>query len=168
MQRIMVIGNCGAGKSTFATKLSQINGLEVIHLDQYYYKANWQGMASKKWSELVKQLSSRPSWIIDGNYGGTMDIRMSRADTIVFLNYSTVKCLWRITKRTLKNWGKERPGMVKGCKERFDLNFYYYVASFNLKRRKKLLSALEKHKEHKQILIFRNDKESSDFLKQIK
>ena len=167
MQRIIVIGNCGAGKSTFAKKLSQINGLELIHLDQYYYTPDWEGMNSKEWQELVKKVSSKLTWIMDGNYCGTMDLRISRADTIIFLNYSTAKCLWRITKRILKNWGKERPDMVKGCKERFNLKFYHYVASFNLKRRDKLLSKLEKYKKDKQILIFSNDKESNSFLKRI-
>lgn len=167
MQRIMVVGNCGAGKSTFAKKLSQIIDLKVIHLDQHYYKPNWQGMESKEWETLVKKLSLKPNWIMDGNYNRTMDLRINRADTIIFLNYSTATCLWRITKRILKSWGKVRPDMANGCKERFDLNFYHYVATFNLKRRDKLLSKLENYKKDKHILIFRNDKESNDFLKRI-
>lgn len=68
----MVIVNCGAGKSTFAKKISQVNGLEIIHLGQYYYKPNWEEMNSNEWEELIKKVPSKPNWIMDGNYGGTM------------------------------------------------------------------------------------------------
>lgn len=168
MQRIMVIGNCGAGKSTFSNRLSELVGLEIIHLDQYYYRPNWSGINSADWEKMIIELSSKSNWIMDGNYGGTIDIRINNADTIIFLDYSSVICLWRITKRMLKYWGKERPDMGKGCKERFDLNFYQYVATFNLKRRDELLSKLENYKTKKQVLVFRNDKESNEFLERIK
>ena len=59
MQRIMVIGNCGAGKSTFAKEVSQLNGLETIHLEQNSYKPNWRGMDLNLWEKLVKDLSLR-------------------------------------------------------------------------------------------------------------
>ena len=167
MQRIMVIGCCGAGKSTFSQQLSEINGLEIIHLDQYYWQPNWVATESIEWKNTIAQLSAKSSWIMDGNYGGTMETRIEHADTIIFLNYSTAKCLWRITKRIWKYWGTERPDMTKGCKERFDLNFYHYVATYNLKRRKPLLEKLENYKNEKQILIFKNDKEANEFLSKI-
>ena len=167
MQRIMVIGCCGAGKSTFSKKLNEILGLEVIHLDQHYWKSNWEETDSIEWKNIVENLSEKSTWIMDGNYGGTMDIRIKKADTIIFLDYSTIKCLWRITKRITKYWGKERPDMVKGCKERFNLNFYHYVATYNLKRRKSLLGKLAQYENEKQVLIFKNDKESSAFLRAI-
>ena len=167
MQKIMVIGCCGAGKSTFSKKLSEINGLEIIHLDQYYWQPNWEATNSVEWKNIIAQLSAKSSWIMDGNYGGTMDTRIKQVDTIIFLNYSTAKCLWRITKRIWKYWGTERPDMTNGCKERFDLNFYHYVATYNLKRRKSLLEKLSRYKNEKQILIFQNDKAAAEFLSKI-
>ena len=163
----MVIGCCGAGKSTFSKRLSIITELEIIHLDQYYWKPNWKETEKPEWNKIVKKLLTRPKWIMDGNYGGTMDIRISRADTIIFLDYSTIKCLWRITKRIFKYQGRERPDMPIGCKERFDLKFYHYVATYNLTRRKNILESLRKIKEKKQILIFKNDIESDSFLKKL-
>ena len=92
MQRIMVIGNCGAGKSTFSNRLSELVGLEIIHLDQYYYRPNWSGINSADWEKMIIELSSKSHWIMDGNYGGTIDIRINNADTIIFLDYSSVIC----------------------------------------------------------------------------
>lgn len=59
-------------------------------------------MEDAKWVKTVKSLADKPKWIIDGNYGRTMDIRIEKADTIIYLDFSTKKCLWRITKRINK------------------------------------------------------------------
>jgi len=167
MNRIMIIGCCGAGKSTLSRKLHKITGLELIHLDQHYWKPNWVETHKAEWEKIVTNLSEKPNWIIDGNYGGTMNIRFERADTIIYLDYPTIKNLWRITKRILKYHGQVRPDMPEGCKERFDLAFYHYVATYNLVRRKSLMNKMEKLKEEKRILIFKNDKEADVFLKEL-
>jgi len=167
MERIMIIGCCGAGKSTLSKKLGKLTGLEVIHLDQYYWKSNWTESEVDEWTSEVKKLAEKPRWIIDGNYGGTMDIRIKRADTIIYLDFPTIQCLWRITKRILKYKGKVRPDMPVGCHERFDLEFYHYVATYNLIRRKKRLEKLKGLKDQKQILRFQNDKEVGAYLKEL-
>jgi len=167
MERIMIIGCGGAGKSTLSKKLSQLTGLELIHLDRHYWKPNWEMTDKPAWETLVRELSNRPSWIIDGNYGSTMDIRIAKADTIIFLDYSTLVCLWRVTKRTLQYWRKSRPDMSEGCGERFDWQFYHYVATYNSTRRKKILAKLDKVKDSKKVLIFNNDKETDNFLKEL-
>lgn len=167
MERIMIIGCCGAGKSTFARKLAQITQLRLVHLDQQFWKPNWEETGKAEWKAIVTNLAAGQKWIIDGNYGGTIDIRIQRADTIIFLDYPTFKCLWRITKRIWKYNGRERPDMPQGCKERFNLEFYHYVATFNLTRRKKLMEKLNRVSANKKIVIFRNDIESDRFLEEL-
>jgi len=160
----MILGCCGAGKSTLSKKLSRLTNLELIHLDQHYWHPNWIETPTVEWTKIVNQLAAKPKWIIDGNYGGTVDSRLARADTIIYLDFSTIKCLWRITKRIWKYHGQKRPDMPEGCNERFDLEFYHYVATFNIRKRKKTLQELDALKGTKSILIFKNDKEVSDFL----
>jgi adenylate kinase family enzyme len=164
MKRTMIIGCCGAGKSTFSRALHSLSKIELIHLDQHYWKPNWKETNSEDWKKIVQEFANKSSWIIDGNYGETMDIRIQRADTIIYLDYSTSICLKRVLFRTLKYWRKERPDMPDGCKERFDVEFFHYVATFNLKRRKKILKKLRAVKHKKKILIFRNRKETTKFL----
>ncbi len=167
MKRVMIIGCCGAGKSTLSKRLGTATNLDIIHLDQYYWKPNWVETDNVEWNKVVENLANKSSWIIDGNYGGTMDMRIERADTIIYLDYPTIKCLWRITKRIVKYRGLIRPDMPKGCKERFNLKFYHYVATYNLTRRKSLLKKLVPLKKEKQILIFTNDMESEHFLEEL-
>lgn len=142
MKRIMIIGCSGAGKSTLARKIGQKTGLPVIHLDQAYWKANWTETPKTEWEPQVATMALQDKWVIDGNYGSSMDIRFQRADTVIFLDRSTLTCLWRITKRIIHYYGKSRPDMAEACKERFDLEFYHYVATFNLTRRPSILKRL--------------------------
>ena len=165
VQRIMVVGCCGAGKSTLARKLQQKTGLDVYHLDQYYWKADWKETPMEDWEPVVQELCMKDAWIIDGNYGSTMDRRLKRADTVIYLDFPIYKCLWRITKRILKYRGTERPDMTTGCKERFDLEFYHYVATFNLLRRKPILDKLKTLDNSKKVFIFKSDKQTEAYLK---
>ena len=164
----MVIGCSGSGKSTFSKKLGAIIGLEVLHLDQHYWKPNWIESTPEEWREKVKDLSEKDSWIMDGNYSGTWDIRIPRADTIIFLNRSTWQCLKRITSRILKYRGTERPDMPEGCKERFDAEFYHYVATYNIRNRRKILKRLNSLKDQKEVIILKSDEESELFLNELR
>ena len=167
MKKILVIGCCGSGKSTFSKKLQSILKIEVIHLDQYYHKPNWEEPEEEEWKKTVNKLVKKPSWIMDGNYSGTLDVRIKNADTIIYLDCPTLKCFWRVIKRILKYHGKVRQDMAKGCKERFDLEFLKYVLNFNSKNRNNILKRLKGLNENKQIHIFRNDKQADKFLKEV-
>jgi adenylate kinase family enzyme len=168
MQKIMVIGCCGAGKSTFSKRLQEITNLELIHLDQHYWKPNWEETDKNEWQKVVQQLADKPNWIIDGNYTGTLDIRIEKADTIIYFDFPTWKCLWRVILRVFKYWGKQRPDMPKGCNERFDFEFLHYVAIFNILKRKRILEKLEIVKNKKVVKIFKTDLDATQYLDRLK
>jgi adenylate kinase family enzyme len=164
LKRAMVIGCCGAGKSTFSKALHAVTQLELIHLDQHYWKPDWEETDSEQWSATVQELADRPNWIIDGNYGGTMDLRIRRADTIIYLDYPAWRCLWRVVKRVIKYRGRVRPDMPGGCRERFDWEFLHYVAVFNWRKRGPLMQKLKAVKREKRVEILRSDQEVARFL----
>src|SRR5690349_3028678 len=86
MKKILVIGSGGAGKSTFAKQLSAILHLEVLHLDALYWQAGWVETPKPEWKQRVTELLAGDAWIMDGNYSGTLDIRMQACDTVIFLD----------------------------------------------------------------------------------
>ena len=167
MQRILVTGCCGAGKSTFSKKVQSILKLELIHLDQYYHKPNWEEPEKSEWEKTVHTLVKKPSWIMDGNFNGTMDVRIKSADTIIYLDYPTLKCFWRAIKRIVKYHGVVRSDMAKGCKEQFDLEFLHFVLTFNSKNRKRFIQKLNLVKDEKKVLVLKTDKQADKFLAQI-
>lgn len=167
MKKVMVIGCPGAGKTTFSRRLQKITGIELFHLDQYYWQPNWQPSSSSNWRPFVQELADREEWIIDGNYGGTLDLRIAKADMIIYLDYPTLLCLWRVTKRIVKFEGQSRPDMPIACPERFDLEFYKYIANFNTKQRATILDKLKKVESAKDIFIFKKDIQVDRFLNEL-
>ena len=164
MQKVLVIGCCGSGKSTFSKKLQSILNVELIHLDQYYHKPNWEEPKKEEWERRVNNLIQKPSWIMDGTYIESLDIRIEKCDTLIYLDYSILKCFFRVVKRVFTDYGKKRSDMAPGCKEEFNLEFLHYVATFNFKNRKEILDSLNSTKKSKKVYVFKTDKEADLFL----
>jgi adenylate kinase family enzyme len=164
MKKVLVIGCCGAGKSTFSLKLSKIINIDVIHLDSYYWKPNWTEPKKGEWRNCISSLCERESWIMDGNYNGTLEYRIQKADTILFLYMSTISCLFNVLKRI---GTKVRPDIILGCTERFEWNFIKYTYNFNSEMAPAINTLLSKYKTSKEIHVFRNRKETKTFLHQL-
>jgi len=167
MQKVLVLGCCGAGKSTFSKKLHSILKLPLIHLDSYYHKPNWKEPEKEEWAKVLKKILSRESFIMDGTYLESLDERIKKSDTIIYLDYSLIKCFFRVIKRVLIDFGKKRSDMAPGCNEEFDLEFLWFVLTFNNKFRKEIIQKLNSVKNKKKVAIFKTDKHADKFLAQI-
>lgn len=163
-QRIMVIGNCGAGKTTLAKKIAEITGVELIHLDKNYWQAGWVETEKTLWEQQMQAMVAKPAWIMDGNYGGTMNLRIAKADTVIWLDYSRWICLYRVLKRIIRNYKKTRDDMAANCPERFSWQFIHYVFFFNEHKRPKLLQRTACLKSSQKLILLKNDKSVRSFV----
>ncbi|MGH9842177.1 MAG: hypothetical protein ACREEM_25785 [Blastocatellia bacterium] len=112
MRKVLVIGSGGAGKSTFAKCLGERLHIEVIHLDMLYWNPGWIETPKAEWLRAVEELVKRDAWIMDGNYSGTLDLRLKACDTVIFLDLPRLTCLWRVLKRVVQYRGRRRPDMI--------------------------------------------------------
>src|SRR2546421_5592612 len=115
MDRIVIIGCSAGGKSTIARELSQILGIDVIHLDKVLWKPGCRLSEPHEEPEALRELLDRPRWIMDGNYTASLAKRLSNADTVVFIDFSRWRCLARALKRLLQFRGRTRPDMGAKC-----------------------------------------------------
>lgn len=168
MKKIVIIGSGGSGKSTLARDLGKILALPVIHLDSLYWKPNWVETPRDEWVAIQREICSHPKWIVDGNYGGTMEIRLEACDAIVFLDLSRWLCTFRALKRFWKSRGRRRPDMAEGCEERIDWKFLRWVWNYPEVNRPGILTRLRDLEDGKKIHILRNKKEVARFLDRAK
>jgi adenylate kinase family enzyme len=168
MKRVMIIGSGGSGKSTFASEFSDISKLPLYHLDAYYWKPGWIATPNDEWDAFQQELIRNNEWIIDGNYGRTIDIRMARADTIIFFDLSPWITTYRVIKRRIQYHGRTRPDLNEGCPEQLDWEFIRWVWNFRKHKRPAILEKLKIYEKEKSIIILRSPREVSNFLDQMK
>jgi adenylate kinase family enzyme len=101
-RRVVVTGMAGAGKSTFSRALSARTGLPVIVLDVHFWRPGWTEPAEAEWREKQDRLLAGDDWIADGNYPATLDLRLGRADTVVFLDTRWWICAGRALVRGVR------------------------------------------------------------------
>ena len=164
MRRVLVIGISGAGKSTFSRALAGKTGLPLIHLDKEFWQPGWKITPRAEWRSKVTELVARDAWIMDGNFDSSLDLRLPRADTVVWFEFPTLRCLRRALQRTVSTYGQVRTDMGEGCPERFDLEFLRYIWTFNAKQRRQIAAALAAFGRHLDPVVFRRDREVIQFL----
>tara|TARA_E500000305_G_scaffold104059_1_gene100045 strand:+ start:3461 stop:3982 length:522 start_codon:yes stop_codon:yes gene_type:complete len=143
MERVLIVGCPGAGKSTAARQLAKVTGLPIIHLDRHYWKSGWVRPERDEWRTRVQQLTEQPRWIMDGNYGGSLDLRLPAADTLLHLDFSTPVCLTRALRRALTGLGAQRgEEFDEGCPERLDWAFFRFVLNYRRQQRQRDLERL--------------------------
>lgn len=164
MNKILVIGSGGAGKSTFAKRLGGNLKLKVIHLDSLYWSPGWVEMPKDKWRAIVEELVKGESWIIDGNYGGTLDIRLAACDGVIFLDVPRWICMGRVLKRVALYRKRRGPDMAAGCPEKVNLEFIKYIWDYPRTRKPAVVEKLKFYSHTKAVTILRTQAEIESFL----
>src|SRR5437867_3822782 len=167
MKRILVIGPGGAGKSTIARRLAERTGLPLVHLDQLYWRPGWQPTPEEEWRARVQEIARGDAWIMDGNYGGTLEPRLEACDTVVFLDVPRRVCLLRVLRRQLRHLGRVRPELAPGCPERISLQFLAWIWTYPSRRRGRILERLAALDGRKRIVILRTMQAIEDFVDSI-
>lgn len=108
--RIVILGSPGSGKSTLARQIAAQTGHPLIHLDYEHWNPGWVATPKEEFRAKQVRWVQGERWIIDGNYGSTMELRYAAADLVVFLDLPRTLCLWRV----LRRHGKPRPDMKDG------------------------------------------------------
>jgi adenylate kinase family enzyme len=152
VQRIVVMGPPGSGKSTMARHLGARFGVPVFHLDQAWHRPGWVEVPLDEFRTEVERIAALPTWVIDGNYTATIECRFRVADMVVYLDMPTWLSMLRVIRRIVTSYGTVRPDSAPGCPERLDLVFLYYIWTWNRQRRDRNLALVESFGGRKIIL----------------
>ena len=158
MKKVIVIGCPGSGKSTVSRALHNKTGIPLYHLDMMYWNADKTTVEKSVFLERLYAVLEKDEWIIDGNYGSTMELRMAECDTVIFLDYPLDVCLDGIKERR----GKPRSDMP-WIETEEDAEFIEFIKSYNEQQKPKVLELLEKYSD-KNIIILGSREQADMFL----
>lgn len=168
MKRVLLIGSGGAGKSTLAVQAGAALGLPVIHLDALYWRPGWEPTPSAEWRTRVADLTAGDAWVMDGNYGGTLDLRLAACDAVVFLDLPRWLCVARVLRRWLRYAGRTRPDLRAGCPERLSWEFLRWVWDYPRRRRPGVLRQLAALPPDRQVIVLTSRAAVARFLAQLR
>ena len=156
----MIIGCPGSGKSTFSRVLHQITGIPLFHLDMMYWNSDRTTVEKAVFRKRLSDAIQQNEWIIDGNYGSTIELRLQACDTVIFLDYPLEICLDGVRERR----GKVRSDMpwIENEDEE-DTEFIEFIKSYNSQSKPQIMDLLKLYSD-KNIFIFNNRTEADEFL----
>ena len=163
MQKVLVIGCPGSGKSTFSRALNKITGIPLFYLDMLYWNADKTVVTGEVFRQRLEEVLKNDRWIIDGNYASTLELRLKECDRVFFLDYPLEVCLSGIEARK----GKERPDMpwieLEGEE---DEEFIEFIKNFEHDSRPQIVELLNQHTDI-EITVFNCRGDADKYLEKI-
>ena len=163
MKKAIIIGCPGSGKTTFAEKLNKITGLPLYYLDAIWHKPDKTHIPREEFDERIKDIFSTQEWIIDGNYGRTIEMRMKECDTVFLFDLPTEVCIQGATERI----GKGRYDMP-WIETELDPEFELFIREFPETTLKKIYGLIEKYKNEKTVVVFKSREEADKYISEIR
>jgi len=166
LDRIAIIGCGGSGKSTVARKLARILDVPLVHLDAIYYDEHWTPLPKNEFAAQQEKLASGERWIIEGNYASSLPIRLTAADTVIFLDLPAAACLWGIVQRRWRYRGGQH--QADGVYDRITWSFVRYILGYRHNMRPRVRSLLRDHGPHVRLITLTSRRHANRFLNRLR
>lgn len=159
MKRVIVIGCPGAGKSTFARRLSAKTGFPLHYLDMIWHLPDRTTLGREEFVARLETIMAGSEWIIDGNYMRTMPLRLEHCDTVFFFDLPPEVCLAGAEERV----GKKRKDMP-WTEYRLDAGFRQWIADFPAQQLPIIRKLLSENMQRVNIIVFHTRHEADAFI----
>lgn len=165
MDRIAIIGCGGSGKTHLANQLAALFKLPLTHLDGVYYDADWKPRSQEEFAALQQEMVAKPQWVIEGNYASTLPIRLTAADTVVFLDLPAITCLAGILQRRWRYRGGQHA--KDGVYDRITWNFLRYIWGYRKNMRPKVRQLLHEQGGNGRLITLTSRRQAAQFMAQL-
>lgn len=160
MKKVLVIGCPGAGKSTFARKLSEKTGLPLYYLDMIWHKADRTTVSTEEFDTALSEIMNHDRWVLDGNYLRTLPMRLEKADTVFFFDLPLDVCL----SGAIERLGKERVDMP-WKDDVLDEEFRQWITDFPETQLPVIYNLLESYRGN--VVRFTSRQEADEYIEKL-
>ncbi len=107
-QRIHVVGNSCAGKSTLAARLANALSVPVVELDALNWEPDWYGLNEHEPDRLIEkfqQATPGNGWVVAGSYMAfSQRVFWPRLDSVIWIDLPLHLLLRRVVARSWRRW----------------------------------------------------------------
>jgi adenylate kinase family enzyme len=166
VKRIVVTGPAGAGKSELASRLGERLGIRVVHLDTLFWKPGWVATPREEWEALQRRELAAAEWVVDSQADDMLPDWLDAADTLVFVDASPLRCLWRVARRRRNRHAsvgvpsQTEPGPAHRALLKFARNQWRY----RTRVRGELLAELDRARDRRRVVTVRTREDAAAFL----
>jgi adenylate kinase family enzyme len=166
VDRVLVIGCSGGGKSTLSQRLCRRMDLPFVSMDRdFYWLPGWARRDRDEARALIAEAVSKKRWLMDGTGVSSFDLRVPRAELIVWVRMPRWLCLWGVLVRSFRNFGRTRPEMAPGCRERLaDREFLSFIWNFEQKTTPRLVKAIHTLSPRCPVVMLTSRRQMRDLL----
>jgi uridine kinase len=152
MKHVVILGRGASGKSTLAARLGDITGIPVVRLDDLFWQPDLVALPREAWVEMQQRLAGEERWIMDGDLGryDVVRVRLRHADTVIFLDFSLVRCAWRAFRRSRERW-----------------DFWRWLLTYRRQYRPRLMDAITDYAPQADLRILRSPRAIRRFLAEV-
>lgn len=155
-RRILVLGSSGCGKSTLSRRLSELLDIPHVSMDrEFFWLPGWKLRERAEIRDLLSEAVKAESWIIDGNSARTLDLRLPRAQLVIWLRLPRLVCIWQALRRWWMFRGQTRPEMADGCPEKMDLEFLRYIWTFEQEQTPEIEQMIARYGADVPVMVLR-------------
>lgn len=162
MEKVIVIGCPGSGKSTFARALRERTNLPLYHLDMIWHKPDRTNVTREEFDRQLGEILRRERWIIDGNYSRTLELRIKHSDTVFLLDFPVELCLSGVESRI----GYKREDMP-WVESEFDGEFKRLICDFHRDELSQIYALLDKYSTGRETIVFKTRQDVKDYLQKM-
>lgn len=166
MDRIAIIGCCGAGKTYLANQLAALFNLPLTHLDAVYYDPDWNPLSAVEFAAAQEKLVAEPRWLIEGNHAGSLSIRLAHADTVIFLDLPALTCLAGLLQRRWRYGGGQH--VKDGVYDRITWEVVRYIWGYRKSMRPRVHRLLAEHGGDARLVRLTGRRQAARFLTRLR
>ncbi|MEV4124191.1 hypothetical protein [Nocardia sp. NPDC049707] len=164
-QRIVIIGCGGSGKTHLANQLAALHGLPLTHLDAVYYDPDWNPLPAEEFQAIQQRLVDAPRWLIEGNYAGTMAIRLAAADTVIFLDLPARTCITGVLQRRWRYRGGQHHD---GVYDRITWGFLRYIWCYRAQIRPRVRDLIAERGKPGELVTLTSRRQATRYLARLR
>lgn len=166
-RRVIVIGSPGAEKGSLARAIAERLKLPCIELERLYWRPGWRKPTPEEWRAQVTELAAREDWVMEGTFPATLDIRVARADWLVYVDAPMPVCLIRKLKEMMRGRGDPKAEVAPGCPQRLNGRLLRFIWNFPTSIGLRINTIIARERRNRTIFILRTKREQEEFLAKV-